>query len=229
MRMLRTKKKTIAAILFHTIGGGAFKKLSDECIVSKEDWLELKRNIQKLTQIWKGKMKIEKVVAYALFDIERNSRYAARKCSESIVKEIHNITADLEISKLFTYLPDGAFMLPENAVRSISEDIEYSEQELKHCIIFHSDRGGAFRQARSFRKFDPDGWRSIISAIKKLKTFWKEREFIDRVTALALVNLPLYVEWQADFFRRQDPNLIEVKQFTDVADELSIAIKYLLE
>jgi len=227
--MLKKRIKIIEKILFHTIGGGAFKKLSEKCINDKNDWMDLKKCIKEIKKIWKGEIKVEKNIVGALFDFVRLSHKVAKSCDDTIYQEIINITSDLEIDRLFYDIPEESLKPFKGFTNPASNNIEFSEQKCLDCILFHSEGGGAFRQARSHRKFDSDGWDILVTAIKSLKKFWKDNVFVNRSAAAALVNLPLYVDWQANFFEEDDPNSVEVKQFRSIAEELATEIKKLFD
>lgn len=227
--MLKKRIKIIEKILFHTIGEGAYKKLNEKCIIDKNDWLDLKKSIKEIKKIWKGEINVEKMIVGTLFDFERLSLKVAKNCDDTIYQEIINITSDLELGRLFYDIPEESLRPSKCFTNQTSNDIEFSEQKCLDCILFHSDGAGAFRQARSHRKFDSDGWNILITAIRSLKKFWKNNVFVNRSVAAALVNLPLYIDWQANFFEEDDPNSAEVKQFRSVAEELATEIKNLFD
>jgi len=230
--MPRRRKEVINNILYHTVGGGAFRDLHEKHIVDLTKWFEFLNSLASLEQNWRAELEIEREVAAAFFDFEWKVKRAIEACSRSEQEKFSQVSEKLyprNLSDLFfdesitfqKYIGD-----PRHLARV---EGEMTESDLIKCIYYHGQGAGAFEQARIYKKIVFSMWDDLIAAIRKLKRFWIGRSFISRHVAAALINLPMYIEWQAESFREKDPNDPLIPQIRDIAARLRIEGRALFE
>jgi len=215
-------------ILFHTIGNGAFRCLSENGIFDDRAWTDFTNALSELGKKWKNVSLVECELVGALFDLSRLLDDIENKSTEEIQKKINDLVPRMDLSALFygTHgeCPQRTYDIPvfENGELNMSED------EAIQCILFHTEGGGAFRQARTFRNYKEKMWNQLIYAIKKLKVYRCGRKMIEREVAAAFLSFPLHVRYQADYFYESNSKSVEYIKLSELVKILAREISELL-